>query len=87
MRDDAHHAGLATATDAVFDRVLDERLEHEGRNGDRVQRLRNGDLRAEPVGEAQPLDLQIPVDERQFLAQRHFVRLISQRRPQQLAEL
>ena len=56
--------------DAVGDRVLDDRLQHQRGNA-RAQRVGVGvDVDGQPIGEADALDLEIALDELQLVGER-----------------
>ena len=95
---DAQHAVLATAVDldtvvadvladAVPDRVLHDRLQHQAGHG-RVQHVgRDMDARGQAVTEASPLDAQVQLQQFQFAAQRDFLAVVVlQERAQQFAQ-
>ena len=61
------------ARDAVRDRVLDDRLQHERGNA-RRQRIGVGvDVDVQAIGEADALDLQVAFDELQLVGERRLL--------------
>ena len=86
-RRDRHGAALEPLRDAVPQRVLDQRLDDQRRDGDRQRLRRDGPSQLQPLAEADLLDGQELIDQRQLLAERDALeRREVQRAAQEVAE-
>ena len=70
-RMNAHLAAFDTIRDPVFHRVLDQRLQHEGRHQAPRRILAHLDPAAQAAAEAHALDAEILLDQGHLLAERH----------------
>src|SRR6476646_9698048 len=59
LRLDPDHNRLSALGDAIFDRILDDRLEEKGRKARLLKVFGNIDLDMKPVGETRLLDVEI----------------------------